>query len=713
MASKEFSFGFVLSAAMNSSFTNNFAKASQSIDELEKYMQRLRGESAQLKKAFDAGIINQKTFDAAVWNRNQKSMQAYKDASAGMFRENFADWNILYYKAQAVGNVLMGPVQSAMKFESAMADVRKVVDFDTPQQFQEMSQDILDMSKNIPMTAEGIGKIVAAGGQAGIAKEDLLDFADAAAKMGVAFDITADQAGDMMAKWRTAFKMNQSEVVDLADKVNYLGNTTAASAPIISDIITRVGPLGEVGGVASGEIAALGASLAGSGIESDVAATGIKNMILALVSGESATKSQAEAFASLGMDAGEMAQRMQTDAKGAILDVLKSIQSLDKAQQASTLKNLFGSESLGAIAPLLSNLDGLEENFNKVGDASQYAGSMESEFTARAGTTANSVQLMNNRIEAAKIALGNGLLPVVTPVVEILGSMASVLGNVAAQYPELIKNITMVTAGLVGVMALLRGLRILQAEYNAAKLIYNSLMEASIVRTYASMVATRTAAIATAAWTQAQWLWNAAMTANPIGLMIVAIAGLVAAGIYLYNNWDTVKNFFLTLWEGPSAAIASFIDSAENLFNEGYNWIMDKWNALKEVLSHPIDAAVNFFSGGNVPNVAHNAAGGIYNRGAFLTTFAENGPEAAIPLDGSRRAVSLWAEAGQRLGTLSAGRQRGSTGAGNITVNFHPQVTIQGNADAGVVQKAMAITAEQLRRMLQDIGNQGRRVAYE
>lgn len=712
MANKEFSFGFVLSAAMNSSFTNNFAKASQSIDELEKYMQRLRGESARLKAAFDKGIINQKTFDSAVWNRQQKSVQAYKDASASMFRQNFADWSILYYKAQAATTVLMGPVQSAMKFESAMADVRKVVDFDTPQQFQEMSQDILEMSKNIPMTAEGLGKIVAAGGQAGIAKEDLLSFAEAAAKMGVAFDITADQAGDMMAKWRTAFKMSQSEVVDLADKVNYLGNTTAASAPIISDIITRVGPLGEVGGVASGEIAALGASLAGSGIESDVAATGIKNMILALVSGESATKSQADAFASLGMDAGEMAQRMQTDAKGAILDVLRSIQNLDKAQQATTLKNLFGTESLGAIAPLLSNLDGLEENFNKVGDASNYAGSMQNEFTTRAGTTANSVQLMNNRVEAAKIAIGNGLLPVLAPIVEALGSMAGVIGSVAAKYPNLITSVITITGAFVGFMAVLRGIRMIQAEYNAAKLIYNGLVASGTVKTYASIVATRAAAIATGAWTAAQWLWNAAMAANPIGLMIIAVAGLVAAGIYLYNNWDTVKNFFITLWENPSAAVQSFITTVENLFTEGYDWVMDKWNSLKEILSHPIDAAVNFLGGGT-PNVAQNAAGGIYNRGAFLTTFAEEGPEAAIPLDGSRRAVNLWAEAGARLGMLGNAPARTSGTAGNITVDFRPQVTIQGNADGAVVQQAMAITMQQLRRMLADMANNGRRLSYE
>ena len=52
-------------------------------------------------------------------------------------------------------------------------------------------------------------------------------FAESAAKMGVAFDITAEQAGQMMAQWRTAFRMSQKEVNELADQINYLGNTTA------------------------------------------------------------------------------------------------------------------------------------------------------------------------------------------------------------------------------------------------------------------------------------------------------------------------------------------------------------------------------------------------------------------------------------------------------------------------------------------------------
>ena len=91
------------------------------------------------------------------------------------------------------------PVKEAMEFESAMADVKKVVDFDGAEDFNEMSKAIQNLSLKIPMSAKELSAIVASGGQAGIEKENLLAFAESAAKMGVAFDVSADQAGDMMA----------------------------------------------------------------------------------------------------------------------------------------------------------------------------------------------------------------------------------------------------------------------------------------------------------------------------------------------------------------------------------------------------------------------------------------------------------------------------------------------------------------------------------
>ena len=303
------SFAFVLSAALSSNFSSSFAKASQQIELLSQHMDKMKEQAARLKGAFDSGIINEKTFRTAQMLSGQKAARAYGAAAKGAFEDATKGAGLLYYKAQSLASMFAAPAQAAIQFESSMADVKKVVDFKTPQQFKEMSDDILELSKRIPMTADALARIVAAGGQSGIERESLTSFAESAAKMGVAFDITAEQAGDMMAKWRTAFKMNQEEVVKLADKVNYLGNTTAASAPLISDVVTRIGPLGEVGGVASGEIAALGASMVGSGIQSEVAATGIKNLILSLTAGESATKSQKEALQGLGLESEVVAKK--------------------------------------------------------------------------------------------------------------------------------------------------------------------------------------------------------------------------------------------------------------------------------------------------------------------------------------------------------------------------------------------------------------------
>lgn len=250
-------------------------------------------------------------------------------------------------------------------------------------------------------------------------------------------------------------------------------------------------------------------------------------------------------------------------------------------------------------------------------------------------------------------------------------------------------------------------------------MLYNSLMTSGTLKTYAALAASKLAAASTRTWAAAQWVWNAALSANPIGLLIVGIAGLVTAGIWLYNNWDTVKNFFVTLWNDPERALSDFGAGVKSTFLSLYEWVIEKWTALKEFVSHPIDTAVNFVSGG--AGVASNAAGGIYRKGAFLTTFAEDGPEAAIPLTPSRRSVGLWTEAGQALRTIPGPdvlrrgitAPRSASSGGAVTVDFRPQVTIQGNADAAVVQQAMTVTVQQIRRMLEDIAHNGRRLSYE
>lgn len=324
--------------------------------------------------------------------------------------------------ALKIGEFVTDSVQAALDFESAMADVAKVVDGlrdengNLTDTYYAMSDSIVQMSKNIPMAAEDLAAITASAGTAGIAAEELTTFTETAAKMGVAFDTTAEQAGDWMAKWRTSFTMSQEEVTALADQINYLSNNSASTASEISTIVTAVGPLGDVAGISAAQIAALGSTMVGVGVQQDVAATGIRKLATTMVAGSSATKAQATVLQQLGLDATEMAQRMQTDAEGAILTFLEAVSKLPEAEQAAALKNYFGQESVGAIAPLLTNLDVLRERFEMVADAQLYAGSMDAEYAARAATTANNIQLYENRIAALKIQIGNYLLPVVNKV---------------------------------------------------------------------------------------------------------------------------------------------------------------------------------------------------------------------------------------------------------------------------------------------------------
>lgn len=411
-------------------------------------------------------------------------------------------------------------VQAAMGFESAMADVKKVVNFESPEQFKAMSDDVLGLSERLPMAAEGIAQIVAAGGQSGIAREELNQFAEDAVKMGVAFDQTAEQSGNMMAKWRTAFKMNQAEVVTLADQINYLGNTGAASTGQISAILTAIGPLGEVAGVSAAQLAAMGSTLAGVGIAQDVAATGIKNFMLTLTAGTAATKSQAQAYKALRLDAKEISKGMQTDSEGTINRVLQTLAKVEKSKQAAVLTNLFGKESVGAIAPLLTSLNTLQKNFKSVGDESEYAGSMQAEYTARAATTQNAMQLLQNRVTRLGITVGSVLLP---PFNEFMATVGPIIGKVtelAGANPWLIKGIIGAAAGF------------------------------TVLR------------LATAAATAALTVMNGVASMSPIGLVVRGIA--LAAGLVI-ANWATLAPYFEAIWsriQGPAMVVWGWMKTA-------------------------------------------------------------------------------------------------------------------------------------------------------
>lgn len=348
-----------------------------------------------------------------------------------------------------LARALSSPVKSAMEFQSAMADVRKVVDFETPAAFQQMGQDILDMSRRIALSASSIAAITAAAGQAGMAGAELLEFTELAAQASVAWDVSAGNAGESLAKIKTALGLTVGETRILAGAINHLSNKTASSAPDLVNYMRRVGSIGQQLGFSAEQTAALGAAMISAGAPAEVAATSFRKVGGALARGTAATNGQKEAFAELGLSATKVAKHMQEDAVGTLRAVIARIRELPKHMQASMISKLFGDEAR-AIAPLIENVELLDKSLGLLTDRTAIINSVTEEFEIRSQTAENKLQLFKNKAEAMAISLGNALLPAITSVTEVLGPLIDAIATFASANPQTVVAITALIGGLVG-----------------------------------------------------------------------------------------------------------------------------------------------------------------------------------------------------------------------------------------------------------------------
>lgn len=315
--------------------------------------------------------------------------------------------------------------KDAMKYESTMAEVAKVVDElkddngNFTVHYDEMKSGLKDMTTLIPMEFEDAGAIAAAFGQSGVTSTpEILDYTADAAKMAIAFDSDAKQSGEWMATWKQAFNLAENEIVNLADQLNYLSNNTNATAADLAGIVTRVGSLGGMAGVDTSSVAAMADVLVATGVDDDSAATSLRNMFLKWTAGSAATKSEAGVMAKLGLDPVEFAKRMQNDSIGAIKDFFSRIQTMPQDQQISLMGQYFGKRAVESATKIAQNIPMLEQNLSWISDTDTsgkhaWEGSMENEYLTRSDTAENSIQLAKNAWRNLRESFGEAFLPVV------------------------------------------------------------------------------------------------------------------------------------------------------------------------------------------------------------------------------------------------------------------------------------------------------------
>jgi hypothetical protein len=190
-----------------------------------------------------------------------------------------------------------------------------------------------------------------------------------------------------------------------------------------------------------------------------------------------------------------------------------------------------------------------------------------------ADTAAGKYQIMQTQINEAKESIGAGLLPVIEKLIPYLTRMAGWLQNNS----ELV--------GKIGVAVAIFAGSIVTLNY--------------AIKAY--VVLSKAVKIATFAWTAAQWLLNVALTANPIGLIVVAIAALVAGVILAYKKSDTfraiVDQLFVILKQ-----VGTFIKNVLIGYFRLWLGIIDKVkNAVKGLVDR-LKPIKDFFGGSNTVN---------------------------------------------------------------------------------------------------------------
>ncbi|WP_353273324.1 phage tail tape measure protein [Wolbachia endosymbiont (group A) of Agelastica alni] len=485
-----------------------------------------------------------------------------------------------HYRSQVMETIGLGlslaaPIKVAIDFESAMADVKKVVQFDENdaihnEKAAEFGQKLKELSRTIPLSAAELAKIAASGGQLGIDKDKLLGFTTTVAKMATAFDMSAEQAGDSIAKLSNVYGIDVSKMEHVGNVINHLSDNTAAKAKDMVEALAIVGGTAKQFGLDIKETSSLVNAFVSLGKQPAKAGTAINALLSKLQTAEGQGKEFKVALESIGITAEEMSQKVAENGQKALLHFFETLEKVDRQERSQILLNLFGQEYQDDIALIVGSLEEYKKAIGFVADKEKYNKSMQKEFNNRASTTANNLQLLKNTIAELGMNLGSVMLPPLNWISKILRSISTGIAWFAEKCPILTTGVmSIISALIIGKIAVV-GFGYAFALVGGGILTFKAILQGTLLPVLTSLSARVIPAVIMGL--------KALTLTNPIG---AAIAGLSVGAALVIANWQKVKDFFSSIWKSITKPIENWIGIGK-LFND---------NPIK-ALEKPVEAKI-------------------------------------------------------------------------------------------------------------------------
>src|SRR5699024_5495031 len=322
-------------------------------------------------------------------------------------------------------------ISQAATFESAFTGVRKVMS-GTEAEFNELSLGIRKLSTEIPMAADEIAGIAQVAGQLGIEKKHILDFTRTMAHMGVATNMSAEEAATSLAQFANITGMSMGDVDRLGSTIVDLGNNLATTEKDIVNMGMRLAGAGTTIGLTEAEILSFAGSLSSMGIRAETGGTAFQKVMNGMNTAVVQGGEDLEGFAKIaGMSADEFAKSFKEAPAEAIVSFIEGLNNLN-AEGEDTVTMLddlgLGNErTIDVLNRAANGVDLVKDALNVGNNAWEENVALTNEAEQRYGDLVNVLKIAFNKIKFFALSFGLPLLDMFKAIVKAFDPLLDAL----------------------------------------------------------------------------------------------------------------------------------------------------------------------------------------------------------------------------------------------------------------------------------------------
>ena len=520
------------------------AKTSNEIDALSKEME----EGAKASDDLGDGV--------------KKAGESADSANGGftVFKGALADLvaNVITSAISKMQDLVGSTIEVGANFESSMANVQAIsgATDDELQLLTDTAKQFGSTTKfSASESADALGYMALAGWDAQTSAKALGGVLNLASASGM--DLA--QASDMVTDYLSAFGMQAEDSAYFADLLAYAQGNANTTAEGLGEAYKNCSANLASAGQDIETTTALLSMMANQGLKGSEAGTALNAVVRDM------TSKMKDGKIAIGDTLVEVqdAQGNFRDLSDILKDVETATDGMGTAQKASALQSTFTADSIKGLNLILNagvdNANAFEDALrNSSGTAQEMADTMQDNLNG-------DLTSLGSKIEGVQIALYEKFEPALRAGVDALSALTD-----GIQF--LIKHGTEVSAIITGIATATA----VYVGYTTALKVMNEGWTALTIVTKAQTVA--------------QTALNAVMSANPIGIIIALIAGLVTAFILLWNKSEAFRNFWIGLWDDIKSV-------AEPVIEAVVDWFTNAWDKIKSVWSSVTDFFSDVWSG--------------------------------------------------------------------------------------------------------------------